>query len=45
MYQLASQEYHEPIEDWEVDDNYDPSILEWVDENYPRNYVYDDMHM
>jgi hypothetical protein len=28
-----------------VDDNYDPSILEWVDENYSKTFVYDDAHV
>ncbi len=28
-----------------VDDNYDPSIPEWLDENYPRNFGYDDAHV
>jgi hypothetical protein len=28
-----------------VDDNYNPSIPEWVDENYPRNFVYDYAHV
>jgi hypothetical protein len=36
------QKYHEPLEDLDVDDNYDPNILEWVDMNYPRTFVYDD---
>jgi hypothetical protein len=28
-----------------VDYNYHPSILEWVDKNYPRNFVYNDAHV
>jgi hypothetical protein len=28
-----------------VDDHYDPSISEWVDENYLRTYVYNDAHV
>ncbi len=42
VYESTSPKYHEPIKDWDVDDNYNPSILEWVDENYIRNFVYDD---
>jgi hypothetical protein len=39
------QKYHEPLEDLDVDDNYDPNIPEWVDVNYRRTFVYDDAHV
>jgi hypothetical protein len=39
------QKYHEPLEDLDVDDNYDPSTPKWVDMNYPRTFVYDDAHV
>ncbi len=42
VYQSPSPKYHEPIKDREVNDNYDPNISEWVDENYPRTSVYND---
>lgn len=45
VYQLALQKYHEPLEDLDVDDNYDPSTPKWVDMNYPRTFVYDDAHV
>ncbi len=28
-----------------MDDNYNPSILEWLYENLSRNYMYDDAHV
>jgi len=28
VYGSTSPKYHEPIKDWDVDDNYNPSILE-----------------
>jgi hypothetical protein len=28
-----------------MENNYDPSILEWVDANYLITYVYDDAHV
>ncbi len=42
MYQSTSLEYCEPIEDYDMDNNYDPNIPKWVDANYPRNFMYDD---
>jgi hypothetical protein len=45
VYQSTSQKYHELEEDWDVENNYDPNILEWVDTNYPITYVCDDAHV
>ncbi len=45
VYQLALLEYHELVKDQDIKDNYDPSILEWVDANYPKTFVYDDAHV
>jgi hypothetical protein len=42
VYQSSSLEYHELVKDQDVDDNYDPSILEWVYTNYPKTLVYHD---
>lgn len=28
-----------------MDDNYNPSILKWVDKNYSTNFVYNDAHV
>lgn len=42
VYQLTSLKYHELVEDWDEEDNYDLNILEWANENYPRTCVYDD---
>jgi hypothetical protein len=33
------------VEDWDMEDNYDPNIPKWVDTNYPRTFVYDDAHV
>jgi hypothetical protein len=45
VYWLASPKYHEPIEDWDVEDNYDPSIPEWVDENYLKTSIHNDANV
>ncbi len=45
VYQLAFLEYHEPIKDQDVEDNYNPNILEWVDANYQITIVNDDAHV
>jgi hypothetical protein len=37
--------YHELVEDYDLDNNYDLSIQEWVDVNYRITYVYDDAHV
>jgi hypothetical protein len=42
VYQSTSLEYHEPIEYWGVEDNYDPNILEWANVNCLRIFMYDD---
>jgi hypothetical protein len=41
VYQLALLEYHELVEDWDMENNYDPNIPKWVDANYPRTSLYD----
>ncbi len=45
VYQSTSLEYHELVEDLDVESNYGLSILKWVDANYLITYVYDDAHM
>ncbi len=42
VYQLTSPEYHEPIKDQDVKNNYNPNSSEWVDANYPRMSMYND---
>jgi hypothetical protein len=42
VYQLASSKYHEPIENWDVENNYNPNIPKWANMNYLWMYVYDD---
>ncbi len=41
VYKLASLKYHELVEDWDIEDNYDLNILKWANANYPRTFVYD----
>ncbi len=38
-------EYHEPLENWDVENNYDPNILYWANANYPKMFLYDDAHV
>lgn len=45
MYQSTPLKYHEIVQDWDVEDNYDPNILEWVDVNYQIMSMYDDAHV
>jgi hypothetical protein len=42
VYQLTLQEYHEPIKNWEVKNNYDPNIPKWVNANYKKTFMYND---
>ncbi len=42
MYQSTSPKYHEPIKDWDMEDNYDLDFLEWAYVNYPITFLYDD---
>lgn len=44
MYQ-STLKYHEIVQDWDVEDNYDPNILEWIDVNYQKMSMYDDAHV
>ncbi len=41
VYQKTSLEYYEPMEDWDMEDDYDLSILNWVDANYLRTFMYE----
>jgi hypothetical protein len=34
MYQFASPNYYEPVEDWEVEENTNIKVLEDSEENY-----------
>jgi hypothetical protein len=34
MYQFASLDYYEPVEDWEVEENTTINVLEKSEENY-----------
>jgi hypothetical protein len=40
VYQSTSLEYHELIKDYDVEDNYNPSVLKWADVNYLRIFMY-----
>ncbi len=33
------------MEDWDIKNNYDHNIPEWVDVKYPRTSMYDDAHV
>jgi len=35
-----SLEYYEPVEDWDMEDDYDPNISKWVDANYLKTFIY-----
>jgi hypothetical protein len=40
VYQLALSKYSELVENWDMEDNYDPNIPKWVDANCPRTSLY-----
>jgi hypothetical protein len=40
VYQSASQDYYEPMGDWEVEENTNINVLKETKENYPRPYKY-----
>jgi hypothetical protein len=37
VYQSTSPKYHEPIKEWDMEDNY-LDIPEWANVNYPRTF-------
>jgi hypothetical protein len=42
VYQSTSPKYHEPIKDWDMEDNYDLDIPKWANVNYPIPFLYND---
>ncbi len=40
MYQYASLDYYELVEDWEVEENTNINVLEETEENYLRPFKY-----
>jgi hypothetical protein len=40
MYQFASPNYYELVEDWEVDKNKNVDMFEEIEENYPQSSEY-----
>jgi hypothetical protein len=40
VYQSASPNYYEPMEDWEVKENTNINLVEETKENYLRSYEY-----
>ncbi len=40
MYQFASLDYYELVEDWEVEDNTNIDVFEETEENYLRSFEY-----
>ncbi len=40
VYQFASPEYYEPVEDWEVEEKTNINVVEKTEENYLWSYEY-----